>query len=61
MKVIKSKRLANYLSEKGFKIEKVDSDKMNPSFLIFLFKMTDELDQALKEWTNKDKYTYGIN
>lgn len=61
MKVIKSKRLANYLTEKGFRIAKIDTDKMNPNYLIFLFKMTDELDQALKEWTKKDKYTYGIN
>ena len=36
MKVIKSKRLANYLTEKGFKIEKVDIDKANPAYLIFL-------------------------
>lgn len=58
MKVIKSKRLANYLTEKGFKIEKIDIDKANPAYLIFLFKNTSELGEALKIWTSIDKYIY---
>lgn len=58
MKVIKSKRLANYLTEKGFKIEKVDVDRENSKYMIFLFKKTNELLEAMNKWTLEEQYSY---
>jgi hypothetical protein len=57
--VCKSKRLANFLMEQNIKCEKVDKDRANPNFMIFLFKRSEELSKALDKW-DRDKNTYGI-
>lgn len=58
LKVIKSIRLANYLTDKGFKIAKTQQDRTNNKYLVFLFEYTKELDKQLHIWTVQDQYTY---
>ena len=61
MFVCKSKRLANYLIENKCEIVKIDEDKKNKNFLIFIFKNNKLLNEVLNIWDNKDKYTYLIH
>jgi hypothetical protein len=50
MFVCKSKRLAGFLVSKGCNCIKVDSDRTNPNYLVFLFERNDTLLNAMKEW-----------
>lgn len=61
MFVCKSKRLANYLIEKKCEIIRIDEDKRNKKFLVFIFNNNDLLNKTLNKWNNKDKYVYLIN
>lgn len=60
MFVCKSKRLANYLIEKGCQIIRIDTDQKSKGFLVFLFKKNDLLNKNLKDW-EIDKETYLIS
>lgn len=52
LKVIKSKNMAKYLINiKKFKLEKMDRDKLNKNYDVYLFKDTNELHQAMTEFT----------
>ena len=55
MFVCKSKRLAGFLISHGCECKKVDKDKMNPNYLVFLFEKTDNWDFAMKEWQKNNK------
>jgi len=35
----------------GLKCEKVDEDKKNSNYMVFLFKKSDEWDILMKKWT----------
>lgn len=60
MFVCKSKRLANYLLENQCKIIRIDEDKNNNNFLVFIFENNNLLNKVLKKWDNGDKKTYLI-
>lgn len=51
--VCKSKRLAGHLVSHGCKCVKVDTDKLNPKYSVFLFEKTEIWDKAMKEWNKK--------
>jgi hypothetical protein len=49
--VCKRMRLCRYLAKKkGFKIEKVRPDRVNPLYNVWLFKYSEELEDAVKEY-----------
>lgn len=54
-KVVKSFNDANVLIEKGFNVRKIDRDKNNRDYLIFLFDYSDEL---ISELRKLDKVSY---
>lgn len=45
--VIRGIGMVNYLVRKGFDLWKVEDDKNNPRFKVFLFKNTPELKEAM--------------
>lgn len=51
--VCKSKRLAGFLITHGCECIKIDKDKLNPDYSVFLFKKTDIWDTAMKEWSQQ--------
>ena len=53
--VIRGYRLANYLMDKGINMVRVDRNKENKSWLIFLFEDTQKLRSTIT------KYNYEIN
>lgn len=58
MKVVKSKRLANYLLDNDIPMKRIKKDSMNNDFLVFIFEYDEELNSLLKIWDEKDKYIY---
>ena len=55
MFVCKSKSLANFLMENGLRCEKIDEDRTNSNFMVFLFKKSNEWDLLMKKWTELRK------
>lgn len=55
IKVVRSFNDANVLLEKGYKMIKIDRDKNNRKFLVFIFEYSEELIRELKEL---EKITY---
>ena len=53
MFVCKSKKLANYLLDNDSKLIKIDIDKKNKNYLVFIFKKNKKLESNLKKWSNK--------
>jgi len=51
IQVIRNYNDANILLERGHKIIKIDRDRRNREFLIFLFENNEKLQQDLKEIT----------
>lgn len=45
--VVKTMRLASYLSSLGFKVQKEQADRNNPKYKVWLFEDTIELRGAL--------------
>lgn len=52
-KVVHSKYVAMYLVRKGFDFIKVDDNKENPKYKVFLFIDSEELENAIKEYKPK--------
>ena len=50
MFVCKSISLANYLIANNSKLIKIDRDKENKDFLVFLFKKNQTLENSLSKW-----------
>ena len=59
MFVCKSKTLANFLMNEGLKCKKVDKDRLNPKFMVFLFERNESLSKAMDKW-ELTKNTYSI-
>lgn len=53
MFVCKSISLANYLISNGSNLIKIDKDKVNNSYLVFLFEKNKLLNKNLSQWRNK--------
>ena len=51
MFVCKSKTLANFLMENNLKCERVNEDKLNPHYMVFLFKKSNEWNRLMKLWS----------
>lgn len=51
-KKIFSKRLAIYLRQQGFKIEKTEPNFHKPEWDVYTFKSNDELDKAISDYIN---------
>ena len=49
VQVVKSFNDANVLLEKGYRMIKIDRDRNNREYLIFIFEYSDELRKDLKE------------
>ena len=52
MFVCKSISLANYLISNKSNLIKIDRDKENKNYLVFLFEKNDILEKALSKWRN---------
>lgn len=52
MFVCKSISLANYLILNNSKLIKIDKDKANNNYLVFLFEKDNLLEQNLRKWRN---------
>lgn len=50
MYVIRTQKLASHLMNLGFRLIKMDIDRNNPSFNVFLFNYSDELIQAVQNY-----------
>ena len=50
MFVCKSLSLANYLIANDLKLIKIDRDKVNKNYLVFLFEKNEMLENALSKW-----------
>ena len=48
--VCKTPRLCVYLQKKGFNFDSYRPDKYNPKFLVWIFKNSDKLQQAVSEY-----------
>jgi len=53
MFVVKTQRLAGYLMQKGFVLQRIDQDYKDPKRNVFLFNRSDELNNAVKEYKIK--------
>ena len=53
----KGKRLANYLIEHGSKIVRIETDRNNSEYLVFLFQNDDSIRKNLMNW-KEDRATY---
>ena len=51
--VCKSKRLAGFLVSHGCECVKVDTDKLNPKYSVYLFEKTELLNTVMKEWSKE--------
>ena len=51
--VVRSLAMTNYLVRKGFDIKKVDDNKANPEFKVFLFADSQELRDAMSEYIER--------
>lgn len=51
MFVCKSITLANYLLENNCKLVKIDKDKVNKNYLVFLFQKNNVLVSLLNNWS----------
>lgn len=58
--VCKGKRLANYLIENGSPVIRIDTDKHEKGFLVFIFERNQLLEDNLQSWSN-DKNSYLIS
>lgn len=56
MFVCKSITLANYLINNNCNIVKIDKDKTNKNFLVFIFKKDDLLNSSLSNWKTTLKF-----
>lgn len=56
----RGKRLANYLLENGSTIRRIEMDRNNDKFLVFLFENDETLNHNLQKWKT-DKNTYAIH
>ena len=45
--VVKSLKMMHYLIRQGFDVQKVDDNKENPKWKVFLFSDSEELRQAM--------------
>ena len=52
MFVCKSISLANYLIDNKSNLIKIDKDKENRYYLVFLFETNETLENALSKWRN---------
>jgi hypothetical protein len=50
MYVIRTQKLASYLMNLGFRLIRMDIDRNNPNFNVFLFNYSDELIQAVNNY-----------
>lgn len=55
MYVCKTMRMCSFLLSKGFAYVKVDVDKFNPNFNVWIFESTPELWVAVTEYSNRAK------
>lgn len=55
--VCKRLRLCNYLMDRGFFPYRVEPDKDNPSYSVYLFEETTALTAAVVRYFSKDCYT----
>lgn len=53
----KGKRLANYLIENGSTIVRIENDRNNSEYLVFLFKNDETIRKNLEKW-KVDRDTY---
>lgn len=53
MYIIRTLKLKKYLESKGFKVEGTVPNKDIPNFIVWLFENTEELREAIKEYSNK--------
>lgn len=51
--VCKSKRLAGFLVSHGCDCVKVDTDKLNPKYSVYLFEKTELWNTVMKEWSKE--------
>ena len=51
--VCKSKRLAGFLVSHGCECVKVDTDKLNPKYSVYLFEKTELWNTVMKEWSKE--------
>ena len=50
MYVCRRMKLCSFLLSKGFKYERVEQDKFNPKYQVWIFKNTPELKLAIEEY-----------
>lgn len=50
MYVIKTLNLASYLIDKGYKIRKIDTNRDNPNFKVFLFDDTKQIRKEVEKY-----------
>lgn len=50
MYVIRSMKMAGWLMQQGFRLMKLELDKGNPAYNVFLFEHTNELLKAMTEY-----------
>lgn len=50
MYVCRRMKLCSFLLSKGFNYEKVEQDKFNPKYQVWIFKNTPELKLAIEEY-----------
>lgn len=53
LKVVRNYNDANVLLSKGYKMLKIDRDKFNRDYFVFIFEYSDELIKELKDLENK--------
>jgi hypothetical protein len=51
--VCKRMRLCRYLEKNGFLIEKVRPDRINPYYNVWIFRNSEELENAVKDYYKK--------
>ena len=51
--VCKSKRLAGFLVSHGCECVKVDTDKLNPKYSVYLFEKMELWNTVMKEWSKE--------
>ena len=54
MFVCKSLSLANYLIANKSNLIKIDKDKINKNYLVFLFEKNETLENSLSKWRNNN-------
>jgi hypothetical protein len=55
MYVIKTRKLATYLIDKGFELVKQDKNRLDPRYDVFLFNDTPVLRAVVEQYKNQNK------